>query len=524
MHYDGVARLNIARRVLDHPVPHYSHLGTVWLPLPHLLLLPWVRNDFLWSTGLAGSLISALAFWAACYWLYALSRLTQGREWAGSLSVAAFASNPNILYLQSTPLGEMLYVALFLATLTSLMKFTQQASLQTAVTCGGFALLASLTRYDGWLLAPLGAMVVFAASVRRRSSVSRLVLLTAVYLIIALSGIAGWLAYNQVAFNDPLAFLRGEHATERNIGRIVAEAGLEHYPPRGDAVKSVAYYREAVRLGAGDLLFIGGGLGFLVFAWRMRRSWLSPEVWAAGFCFLLPLMFYIANMMRGTGIIYVPSLPPKGILNVRYAALFIPGLCLFLPEIITPLLQGIRRVAGTLGRTRWLAEETGARNTSCVIFAALLMSGIWQVTRGMPGVAFYHEAYVNGFERKQTDHQAASFFRSHYDGQRILIDLGHHGIVPQQARIPLVKFINEATAWESALARPSLFVGWIVVQEGDGVWKFPVNSQNVEQEFEKVFEASSPFERPLRVYRKLARGDLRHSRERGNPDFRLGGH
>ena len=84
-------------------------------------------------------------------------------------------------------------------------------------------------------------------------------------------------------------------------------------------------------------------------------------------------------------------------------------------------------------------------------------------------------------------------------------DLGQHGIIPQKARIRLTNLINEATAWESALAKPSLFVGWIVEQEGDGVWKFPVNRQDLEGQFEKVLEVTGPFEKPLRVYRRLQR-------------------
>jgi hypothetical protein len=208
-------------------------------------------------------------------------------------------------------------------------------------------------------------------------------------------------------------------------------------------------------------------------------------------------------MMRGSGIIFVPILPPYGILNVRYTALFIPGLCLFLPGIVTTLVHSVRRV----GRLSWLSGVTGAKFGVAAILAVLVTSSLWQVRRGLSGVAFVREAYVNGFERKQTDYQAAAFFRSHYDGQPILIDLGQHGILPQQARIPLINLINEATAWESALARPSLFAGWIVVQEGDGVWKFPVNKRDLEAQFEKVFEASTPFEKPLKIYRKLARGE-----------------
>ena len=497
LHYDGVARLNIARRVLDHPVPHYSHLGTVWLPLPHLLLLPWVQNEFLWSTGLAGSIISALAFCAACYCLFELSRLMHGSEWAGVLSAAAFVLNPNILYLQSTPLGEMLYIALFLAALLALVKFAGQLSVASAVACGGAVLLASLTRYDGWVLAPLGAAVVLTASFYDQKSIRQSALATTVYSVIATSGIAGWLAYNQVAFNDPLAFLSGEYATQHNIARIVEESGLQRYPPQGDTLKALAYYVEAARLGAGDLLLIAGGLGFFTVLWW--RSWKNPALWSGILCFLLPPAFYIVNMVRGSGIIFVPNLPPHGILNVRYTALFIPGLCLFLPGVVTTLVHSARRV----GRLSWLSGVTGAKCGVGAILAVLVTSSLWQVTRGMTGVAFVHEAYVNGFERKQTNYQAAAFFRSHYDGQRILIDLGQHGIIPQQARIPLINLINEATAWESALARPSMFVGWIVVQEGDGVWRFPVNRQDLEGRCEKVFEATGPFEKALKVYRRL---------------------
>ena len=500
LHYDGVARLNIARRVLDHPVPHYSHLGTVWLPLQQILLLPFVQNDFLWSSGLAGSIVSALAFCAACFCLFELSWLLHGSEWAGVLSSVAFVLNPNILYLQSTPLGEMLYIALFLAALLALAKFSEQISVPSAVACGGCVLLASLTRYDGWLLPPLGTGLVLTAILCDHRSMRQSALSIAVYSIVATAGIAGWLVYNQVAFSDPLAFLRGEYATHRNVGRIVGESGMAHYPPMGDPLKAVAYYVEAARLGAGDVLLIAGGLGFFTVLWW--RSWKNPTLWSGILCFLLPPVFYIVNMVQGSGIVFVPSLPPHGILNVRYTALFVPGLCLFLPGVVNTLVHSARRVGG-LG---WLSGLLGAKWGVGAILAVLLVSGVWQLKNGIRGVAFVQEAYVNGFERKQTDYQAGAFFRTHYDGQPILIDLGQHGIIPQQARIRLKSLVNEDTAWNAALAKPSLFVGWIVEQEGDGVWKAPVNQQDVEGQFEKVFEVTGPFEKPLRVYRRLPLG------------------
>src|SRR5882672_10882178 len=49
---DAEAHLNIARRLVDNRTPGIRQLGTTWLPLPHILLAPFVRNDWLWQTGL----------------------------------------------------------------------------------------------------------------------------------------------------------------------------------------------------------------------------------------------------------------------------------------------------------------------------------------------------------------------------------------------------------------------------------------------------------------------------------------
>src|SRR5204863_9614766 len=52
---DSISHLRIARRVFDSINSGFAHLGGVWLPLPHVLMLPFVWNDYLWRTGLAGS-------------------------------------------------------------------------------------------------------------------------------------------------------------------------------------------------------------------------------------------------------------------------------------------------------------------------------------------------------------------------------------------------------------------------------------------------------------------------------------
>src|ERR1700680_1554267 len=59
---DAVAHINIARRVFDSRTPGLLELGTVWLPLPHLLMIPLLVSGAMWRTGIGGSVPSMIAY------------------------------------------------------------------------------------------------------------------------------------------------------------------------------------------------------------------------------------------------------------------------------------------------------------------------------------------------------------------------------------------------------------------------------------------------------------------------------
>ena len=59
---DAVAHINIARRVFDSRTPGLLQLGTVWLPLPHLLIMPFIVSKQMWQSGAGGSIPSMAAF------------------------------------------------------------------------------------------------------------------------------------------------------------------------------------------------------------------------------------------------------------------------------------------------------------------------------------------------------------------------------------------------------------------------------------------------------------------------------
>ncbi len=69
---DAVAHINIARRVFDSRTPGVFQLGTVWLPLPHLLDIPFILNDRLWQTGLGSSVPSMVAYVAGTLGVFRL--------------------------------------------------------------------------------------------------------------------------------------------------------------------------------------------------------------------------------------------------------------------------------------------------------------------------------------------------------------------------------------------------------------------------------------------------------------------
>ncbi|HEY5255300.1 MAG TPA: hypothetical protein VIJ53_11650, partial [Acidobacteriaceae bacterium] len=119
---DAVAHINIARRIFDSLNPGFLQLGSVWLPLPHLLLVPFVLRTDLWQSGVAGAIPSMVAYVLACAGIYRLARQWMQPSLA-LLVVAAFALNPGLLYMSVTAMTEPLFLALMVWTVVHLTDF-----------------------------------------------------------------------------------------------------------------------------------------------------------------------------------------------------------------------------------------------------------------------------------------------------------------------------------------------------------------------------------------------------------------
>ena len=110
VHIDAIAHVNKARGVFDNSAPGLRQLGTVWLPLPHILMAPLAAIDPLWRNGAAGSLVSVVSFIGASLFLYSAGYAWTGAPVVGWVAFLLFALNPNLIYLFSTPENETLMI------------------------------------------------------------------------------------------------------------------------------------------------------------------------------------------------------------------------------------------------------------------------------------------------------------------------------------------------------------------------------------------------------------------------------
>ena len=182
-HYDARGHLIVARRIFDSITPGWQQIGAVWLPLPHLLNAIPVQVDAFYRTGASAVAISIVAFaiaTAAIGWI--VMSVTDSAP-AAIAGAAVFALNPNVLYLQSTPMTEPLLLALTTCAIATLMAWSGDFELRASAfrlqtsdfrlsesTVGWLFALACLTRYEAW---PVTASALAAAAwVRWRQGAS----------------------------------------------------------------------------------------------------------------------------------------------------------------------------------------------------------------------------------------------------------------------------------------------------------------------------------------------------------------
>jgi hypothetical protein len=173
-HYDAKAHLVVSRRILDSITPGWEQIGAVWLPLPHLLNMIPVQSDLLYRTGGFAIAISVLSQALAVSAMAATVLLLTSSRTGAVLAGALFATNPNILYLQSTPMTEPLLFGLAALQIFLLTKWVVSGDLIPPPAAGWVTVLACLTRYEAWPITGIAFVAAAFAQWRRGLSLTAL--------------------------------------------------------------------------------------------------------------------------------------------------------------------------------------------------------------------------------------------------------------------------------------------------------------------------------------------------------------
>jgi hypothetical protein len=430
---DAESHLNISRGLIDSRTPGYDQLGTVWLPVLHVICLPFVGNDWLWSTGLAGTVPVSLCFVIAGTCFYLAARESYRSAAAAAVVVACFALNPNVLYLATIPMTEVVFLAALSVALFGLLRFraTQRRGWIVLILIASWTL--SLTRYDGWFLIPFIALWLAGLAHRRRLLV--LISFGAAAIVAPLY----WAAHNWWETGHALDFYNGPYSA-------IAIQKHQSYPGYHDWIAAIHYYFRAGELCGGLGLILLGVIGAAV---AYSRHVLQPLL----FLSLTPV-FYIWSMHSSGGTpIHIPPLWPYTYYNSRYG-IAVVALCAFAAGAIVLAIP-----------QRW--------KVFCLLIPLAALTP-WLVHPSRDHWICWKESQVNSVDRRAWTNAGVKFLETNYQkGQGILTSRGDVTGIYRRAGIHLSETLNifNGPRWFLATTRPDLYHPnvWAVVQAGDGL-------------------------------------------------------
>jgi hypothetical protein len=419
-HYDAKAHLVVARRVIDSLTPGWQQIGAVWLPLPHLLNLLPVQIDAFYRTGASAVALSIASFSVACAAAGGIVLLATGSRLAASVTVAIIALNPNLLYLQATPMTEPLLLALLLPGVASLVAWVRTDGAWPPSRAGILLALACLTRYEAWPVT--AAAVVLAAFVRwRQGAEPRTAISRAARIAICpITAIAWFMVHSRITTGRWLMDNSFFVADNPALGHPLTSAtqvwwGLSRLSGYGSTIAA------ALAL---------AGLAAIVLLRRSR----APIVLALAPLAAAALPFYA----------FVEGHP----FRIRYMVPVVVA-----ASIATGVAVGVvRRPLRTWAAAVLLACFTAFELRPLDPSAPMVLEAQWDT------------------RHQQGRRQVTAYLAQAYRGDKILASMGslaHYMQETSASGFVLRDYVHEGNGdlWRGALADPRMFVGWILVEE-----------------------------------------------------------
>ncbi len=408
-HYDARAHLVVARRIIDSLTPGWRQVGAVWLPLPHLLNAIPVQWDWNYQTGASGVAISVLAM---AWGLGALARYLYrhtGSTWVALAAPLAALLNPDIWYLQSTPMTEPLLFGLSLACLLAVDDWIAAPSTRQARRAGLWLCALVLTRYEGWLVGASLVTLAFAARPRLKAVVP-----LALYPLLAVGAFFAESYYSSGVLLVTSGFFTPNNNAKGRPLRALAEVAYDAHAIEGWVLAAVAI----------------AGVGVLLArTWRTRgRSLLPLSLFATA---VLPAVaFYDGHPER------VRYMVPLVIASAASAGFALAAV----PKRMVLAVAAVFLAAALIVRSPFSLSSP------------MILEAQWEVPHRDARVA------------------VTRYLSTAYDGTPILASMGATAPFMQESSsigLRIRNFLHEGNGilWTDALAHPQQYVRWILIEE-----------------------------------------------------------
>ncbi|MFY9227250.1 MAG: glycosyltransferase family 39 protein [Blastocatellia bacterium] len=473
---DGIAHLNIARKIVDLDTTsfwqRYIQLGSPWLPLPHFLMLPFIWHDYFWRTGLAGSLVSMVSYLVCVMSLFEIANIFASSYFkqeqhllAGVLAALIFALNPSILYLQSSPMTELPFLATYVLAVYLLLKWSSSNSKKYLIFSAFIASLATLTRYEAWAMLPATVLVIFIA---QQASIEQRARLAFLWSAIASLGIIYWLWHNWAIYGNALEFYNGFYSAKGIYLRLQSRLGWADFAVGNLVLASLLAIASSLACsGLVSLLGIFSFFYTIFVIFREKNKEFLIKILPT-FLLVIPFLFTIYSLY--TGNIQIYPLSAISLLNVRY------GLNITLALAIFPII--------------FLKPDNNKK--FLIVFSLVMVNYYWLVSAGVNQLAVIQEPYRNNFNIREARarRKLTNFLLVHPPQRKTMIYSGDLAAVIAFSRLKFQDIIFEGIdGWHSETIPEN--VNSIIVKEGDSLWQKLEKMPDFPKDFRLIYEIGS---------------------------------
>lgn len=436
---DSISHPMIARRVLDSPTPGLSQIGGVWPPLPHLLTLPFIWNDWMYYSGTAGSIESMICYVVVLVFTYRIARLIGCGPAPAVLAAGIMAINPNMRYMQSISMTELPLLCGIVLAVYFLLQWSRTESVWHMTGLIASVIFASATRYEGWALWGAVFVVIGYVMIRQGWAWAKRLDYGIFYLVFAGFFIPLWAIWNKVIIQTGwLGFTNSEYASSSNWV-------TDNEPSKGHPWTAIKTYWYAMSNIGGTPLLVLSVAGLAAFLIRDR---LKPRT-SGMLVLFFPAPFFAFMLWAGQRPLHVPEISGD-MYNIRFALQMMPFMALMTASLIDEVIYFLR--------DRWFRVLA----TAGAVVLSVAITPLTTITLDEPIAA-------QQYDNLRADQRAVGdWIEEHYQGGTVLMQTTGNEATVFYSHLPLEDVIYEGTnendVWQNALADPGEYVDWIFMR------------------------------------------------------------